>query len=205
MHKIHSENVSRLVSKIQELTARLRRQGSIQVRAYQGVQSALPKIHPNINSSRRSCPNIFTALERVRTNAVVQYGGRPVSEGSTASTITGQLCTDVRDRSLWWPTPGYVNVFGNMPMSASIRTNGYPSEVQMRQLRLFNVPDHQIPSLWTADDFLISTAIRSFREAALQMIAAGNSIQDVLGSDPPSVDLLFRDRTSSDLHSVSHS
>jgi hypothetical protein len=102
-----------------------------------------------------------------------------------------------------YPSPGYVEVFGNLPMSSAIMTNGYPRKVQIQQLCHFRIPIHLIQSLITFDDSALARVYTDYRDAARHMLASGVPNSEVSGPDFTAIDLFFRDRVPSDPHTAS--
>jgi hypothetical protein len=102
-----------------------------------------------------------------------------------------------------YPSPGYVEVFGNLPMSSAIMTNGYPRKVQIQQLCHFRIPIHLIQSLITYDDSALARVYTDYRDAARHMLARGVPNSEVSGPDFTAIDLFFRDRVPSDPHTAS--
>jgi hypothetical protein len=102
-----------------------------------------------------------------------------------------------------YPSPGYVEVFGNLPMSSAIRAGGYPQKVQIQQLCHFRIPIHLIQSLITYDDSALARVYTDYRDAARHMLASGVPNSEVVGPDFTAVDLFFRDRVASDPHTAS--
>ena len=76
-----------------------------------------------------------------------------------------------RRRHRPYPSPGYVEVFGNLPMSSAIMTNGYPREVQIQQFSHFRIPIHLIQSLITYDDSALARVYTDYRDAARHMLS----------------------------------
>lgn len=108
-----------------------------------------------------------------------------------------------RRRHRSYPSPGYVEVFGNLPMSSAIMTNGYPRKVQIQQLCHFRIPIHLIQSLITYDDSALARVYTDYRDAARHMLASGVPNSEVSGPDFTAIDLFFRDRVPSDPHTAS--
>lgn len=106
-----------------------------------------------------------------------------------------------QDRS--YPSLGYVEVFGNLPMSSAIMTNGYPRNVQIQQLCHFRIPIYLIQSLITFDDSALARVFTDYRDAARHMLASGVPNLEVSGPDFTAIDLFFRDRLPSDPHTAS--
>jgi len=102
-----------------------------------------------------------------------------------------------------YPTPGYVEVFGNLPMSSAIMANGYPRKVQIQQLCHFRIPIHLIQSLITFDNSALARVYTDYRDAARHMLASGVPNEEVSGPDFTAIDLFFRDRVPSDPHTAS--
>lgn len=102
-----------------------------------------------------------------------------------------------------YPSPGYVEVFGNLALSSAIMTNGYPRMVQIRQLCHFRIPIHLIQSLITFDDSALGRVYTDYRDAARHMLASGVPNLEVSGPDFTAIDLFFRDRVPSDPHTAS--
>jgi hypothetical protein len=102
-----------------------------------------------------------------------------------------------------YPSPGYVEVFGNLALSSAIMTNGYPRMVQIQQLCHFRIPIHLIQSLITFDDSALGRVYTDYRDAARHMLASGVPNLEVSGPDFTAIDLFFRDRVPSDPHTAS--
>jgi hypothetical protein len=102
-----------------------------------------------------------------------------------------------------YPSPGYVEVFGNLPMSSAVMTNGYPRKVQIQQLCHFRIPIYLIQSLITFDDSALGRVYTDYRDAARHMLANGVPNSEVSGPDFTAIDLFFRDRVPSDPHTAS--
>ena len=102
-----------------------------------------------------------------------------------------------------YPKPGYVEVFGNLPMSSAIMTNGYPRKVQIQQLCHFRIPIHLIQSLITFEDSALARVYTDYRDAARHMLARGVPKEEVSGPNFTAIDLFFRDRRPSDPHTAS--
>jgi hypothetical protein len=80
-----------------------------------------------------------------------------------------------------YPSPGYVEVFGNLPMSSAIMTNGYPRKIQIQQLCHFRIPIHLIQSLITFDDTALARVYTDYRDAARHLLASGVPNEEVSG------------------------
>jgi hypothetical protein len=96
--------------------------------------------------------------------------------------------------------------FGNLSMSRSLLTNNYPENIQRRQLhvlggRLEECVPLNLDTESRADR--LSSAMLAFRDAARQMIALGQPVDQVLSMQGLDLELLFRDRTPADPHTVS--
>ena len=102
-----------------------------------------------------------------------------------------------------YPTPGYVEVFGNLPMSSAIMANGYPRKVQIQQLCHFRIPIHLVQSLIMFDDSALARVYTDYRDAARHMLASGVPNEEVSGPNFTAIDLFFRDRIPSDPHTAS--
>lgn len=102
-----------------------------------------------------------------------------------------------------YPSPGYVEVFGNLPMSSAVMTNGYSRRVQIQQLCHFHIPIHLIQSLITFDDSALARVFTDYRDAARHMLANGVADSEVSGPDFTAIDLFFRARVPSDPHTAS--
>lgn len=102
-----------------------------------------------------------------------------------------------------YPSPGYVEVFGNLALSSAIMTNGYPRMVQTQQLCHFRIPIHLIQSLITFDDSALGRVYTDYRDTARDMLASGVPNSEVSGPDFTAIDLFFRDRVPSDPHTAS--
>ena len=103
----------------------------------------------------------------------------------------------------FYPSPGYVEVFGNLPMSSAIMANGYPRKVQIQQLCHLRIPIHLIQSFITYDDSALARVYTDYRDAARHMLASGVPNSEVSGPDFTAIDLFFRDRVPSDPHTAS--
>jgi hypothetical protein len=125
--------------------------------------------------------------------------GRP----SWDSLLNAVLYQQRRRQHRPYPTPGYVEVFGNLPMSSAIMANGYPRKVQIQQLCHFRIPIHLIQSLITYDDYALARVYTDYRDAARHMLASGVPNEEVSGPDFTAIDLFFRDRVPSDPHTAS--
>lgn len=102
-----------------------------------------------------------------------------------------------------YPSPGYVEVFGNLSMSSAVMANGYPRKVQVQQLCHFRIPIHLIQSLVTFDNSALARVYTDYRDAARHMLASGVPDSEVSGPDFTAIDLFFRDRVPSDPHTAS--
>ena len=125
--------------------------------------------------------------------------GRP----SWDSLLNAVLDQQRRRQHRPYPTPGYVEVFGNLPMSSAIMANGYPRKVQIQQLCHFRIPIHLIQSLITFDNSALARVYTDYRDAARHMLASGVPNEEVSGPDFTAIDLFFRDRVPSDPHTAS--
>ena len=102
-----------------------------------------------------------------------------------------------------YPTPGYVEVFGNLPMSSAISANHYPRYVQTQQLSYFRLPVHLIQSLVIIENSPLARVYTDYRDAARQMLAEGTPSIEVTGPNFTEVDLFFRDREPRDFYTAS--
>jgi hypothetical protein len=102
-----------------------------------------------------------------------------------------------------YPSPGYVEFFGNLPMSSAVMTNGYPQTVQIQQLCHFRIPVHLIQSLITIDDSSLARVFTDYRNAARHMLANGVPDLEVSGPNFTAIDLFFRARVPTDPHTAS--
>jgi hypothetical protein len=121
----------------------------------------------------------------------------------TSGQTKGRRGTQRRRQHRPYPTPGYVEVFGNLPMSSAIMANGYPRKVQIQQLCHFRIPIHLIQSLITFDNSALARVYTDYRDAARHMLASGVPNEEVSGPDFTAIDLFFRDRVPSDPHTAS--
>ena len=98
---------------------------------------------------------------------------------------------------------GYVEVFGNLPMSSAIAANWYPPEVQKRQIANYTIPVYLIQPLILIENSTLSRVYTDYLVAARQQIADGFPVESIMGPDFVCVDLFFRDRVPSDAFDVS--
>lgn len=61
---------------------------------------------------------------------------------------------------------GYVEAFGNMPMSSSIMAGHYPTEIQRHQVANFQIPVHFLQPCWQLDSSPFSRVIQDYRDMA---------------------------------------
>src|SRR5436305_2850086 len=99
----------------------------------------------------------------------------PIYEGPVAPPSRGSLLSVGHEQQRMrqprpYPSLGYVEVFGNLPMSSAIKANGYPRKVQSQQLCHFRIPIHLIQSLTTFDDSALSRVYTDYRDAARHML-----------------------------------
>ena len=121
-------------------------------------------------------------------------------QSMTASPTTSRFSWLSRNPRRPYPTPGYVEVFGNLPMSSAVMTNGYPRGVQIRQLSSFQLPVYLIQSLITVDNSALAKVFTDFRDASRELLLTGEQATE---PNFTAVDLFFRDRVPSDPHTAS--
>lgn len=85
-----------------------------------------------------------------------------------------------RERSVVYDE-GHLHLYAHLPMSSSIRTNGYPTSVQERQILNFQVPVYMIQPLTIPSDSPLCRVISVFREGARTRITQGQPLDDILG------------------------
>lgn len=103
---------------------------------------------------------------------------------------------------------GVVSVerFGNLPVSSAIKTNGYSPRIQDQQILHMSKPVWECVPLISDEastNDVFSRSCISFRDLAREQIANGASAELILSLDGIEMDLLFRDRTPTDPHTVS--
>ena len=98
-----------------------------------------------------------------------------------------------------YATPGYVEVFGNLPFSSSIASAGYSESIQSQQMLNYRLPIHLVQPIVVIEDSPLSRVYTDYRDAARQLIASGAPLVDILGpQDYVNVDLYFRERQPND-------
>ncbi|KAL1625135.1 hypothetical protein SLS56_007480 [Neofusicoccum ribis] len=61
---------------------------------------------------------------------------------------------------------GYVESFGNLPMSSSIMAGHYPTAIQRHQVSNFQIPVHFLQPCWELDSSPFSRVIQDYRDLA---------------------------------------
>lgn len=61
---------------------------------------------------------------------------------------------------------GYVEAFGNLPMSSSVMAGHYPSPIQRHQVANFQIPVHFLQPCWEIDSSPFSRVIQDYRNLA---------------------------------------
>ncbi|EKG18284.1 hypothetical protein MPH_04479 [Macrophomina phaseolina MS6] len=61
---------------------------------------------------------------------------------------------------------GYVEAFGNLPMSSSVMTGHYPTPIQRHQVANFQIPVHFLQPCWELDSSPFSRVIQDYRNLA---------------------------------------
>ena len=101
-----------------------------------------------------------------------------------------------------YATPGYVHVFGNLPMSSAILVNEYASSLQARQTCNFKIPNHLLQPLAEYENSPLSRAYLDYRDEARGCLAKGDNPLSVIGPNYVNVDLFFKDRHGSNPRTV---
>lgn len=94
--------------------------------------------------------------------------------------------------------PGYTRSFGNLPFSSSIGANGYPTNVQARQVRSFATPEHLVFPLVEIDDSPLGRTYTDFQRLGQNLIANGTPPSQVADQGLIDITLFFRDRLPED-------
>lgn len=97
-----------------------------------------------------------------------------------------------------YAVPGYTRAFGNLPFSRSICANGYPADVQARQLRSFSTPEYLIFPLIDIDDTPLGRSYTEFQRLGQNLMAEGLPSSEVADQGLIDVTLYFRDRVPED-------
>lgn len=159
-----------------------------------GSQLAAHHTANSSNSRSRDDDDTSTSAEMAD---IMEGLERAISPGLRSNSTRGHAS---QPRRTPYASPGYVEVFGNLPMSSAVMTNGYPRGVQVQQLCSFRLPIHLIQSMITSDNSALARVYTDYRDSARRLLANG-----LLDPEPEftAVDLFFRDRRSSDPHTAS--
>ncbi|KAI9708987.1 MAG: hypothetical protein M1828_002568 [Chrysothrix sp. TS-e1954] len=101
-----------------------------------------------------------------------------------------------------YATPGYVHIFGNLPLSSALVAAGHQSSTQARQTSNFMIPNYLIQPLAEYEGSTLSRAYLDYRDEARGWLAKGDNPLSVIGPDYVNVDLFFRERHDNDPRTV---
>jgi len=88
--------------------------------------------------------------------------------------------------------------FCALSLGGAVTDSWCPEEVQLRQLALLQQPEHLITPFTIDDSSPLNRVYLDFRDAARQMAADGGEADAILGPLDTNVDLVFRNRQSTD-------
>lgn len=97
-------------------------------------------------------------------------------------------------------TPGYVEVFGNLPFSSALPSAGYDEDSQKHQISNFRIPEYQIQPLnYPESGGMVTAFAQNFVMSSRQALAAGASPSTVLGPVNMDLDVLLRPRIEGEM------
>jgi hypothetical protein len=112
------------------------------------------------------------------------------------STTTTQR--QLQPGTVGYASPGYTRTFGNLPLSSSIKANGYPASVQARQILNVSTHEHLIFPLLDTNETPLGRTYTDFQRLGQDLIASGAPPLQVADQGLIDVTLFFRDRLTED-------
>ena len=88
--------------------------------------------------------------------------------------------------------------YGNLPYSRSIKANGYPQNIQARQLLNYRAAEQFVFPLLDTDQSPLGRAYTDFQQLGQRLIAEGAPPSELADEGPIDVTLFFRDRLPED-------
>lgn len=87
---------------------------------------------------------------------------------------------------------GFSNVFGNLPGSSAVRSEGFPRSIQEQQLQLYGKPQWSNRPMAFDDGSPFCQAYMSYVDAAEAMIRAATPLTEIVGTEQPNVNRFFQ-------------
>ncbi|KAF4452079.1 Nitrogen assimilation transcription factor nit-4 [Fusarium austroafricanum] len=138
---------------------------------------------------QQDAPNGHHWTTNMENQQQFQHQGQPYDSSLSSfdgpdPTISEQTTKEVPPSSLHI-NPNYQNNFGNLTLSSSVRTNGYPLHIQEAQIRNIFVPDWAVTSLNTVPDpGGLEEAFRDIYKEATRLLKEGVPASRITGRHP---------------------